>query len=127
MIKATSTIKMNLGRIRELTGAAVTALELTGEELHKEVANSQKVPMKTGALTGEQFFVDTSASNTGTVTLVHDMPYARRLYYHPEYNFSKKFHTDAQGEWLKDWLPGGSKGDFAPNTFKKLYKQIGGV
>lgn len=126
-MRVNSTVKMDWGRIRELTGAAVAALEHTGEVLHDEVANSQKVPMETGALNGEQFFVDTSASKTGTVTLVHDTPYARRLYYHPEYHFNKEFHADAQGEWYKDWLPGGSKADFAQKTFKKSYKQNGGL
>lgn len=127
MIKATSTIKMNLGRIRELTGAAVTALELTGEALHTEVVQAQVMPFKTGNLQNENTFMDFSSSKNGSVSLVSSTPYARRLYYHPEYNFSTEENPKAGGAWLEDWLPGGSKEDFAPEVFKKLYKQIGGV
>ena len=81
-----STVKLNLPRIRQLTGAQIKALELTAEALHDEVANAEVIPMDKGTLTGEAFFCDYSDSASGKVTLVHETPYARRLYYHPEYN-----------------------------------------
>ena len=36
-MQVNSTVKMNMPRIRQLTQAAVTALEQTGEALHTEV------------------------------------------------------------------------------------------
>lgn len=126
-MKVTSTVKMNFPRIKQLTQAAVTALEYTAEQLHEEVKGAQVVPMDTGALTGEMFFCDYSESQNGKVTLVHSTPYARRLYYHPEYDFQTEYHANARGEWYEDWLPGGSKSDFASKTFKQFYKKVGGV
>lgn len=126
-MKVNSTEKLDFGRINALSDAAVRALEHTGEQLHQEIINSQKVPMETGALTGEFFSVDYSESKNGKVVLEHDRPYARRLYFHPEYKFNKEFHANAQGEWLKDWLPGGSQADFARKTFSALMRQEGGL
>ena len=122
-----STVKMNMPRIKQLTQAAVIALEQTAEALHTEVVQAQVMPRDTGNLQNESTFVDTSDSNTGKVSLVTSTPYARRLYYHPEYDFSKDENPNARGKWYEDWLEGGSKADFVPETFKRLYKKAGGV
>lgn len=127
MIKATSTIKMNFSRIRQLSNAAVSALETTAEALHVEVQQAQVIPFDTGNLQGESTFVDYSESKDGKVTLVSSTPYARRLYYHPEYNFQTHENPDAKGGWYEDWLPGGSKADFAKKAYKQFYKREGGV
>ena len=82
-----STVKMNFPRITQLTQAAVTALEMTAEALHTEVIQAQVMPFDTGNLQNESTFVDYSESNQGKVSLASSTPYARRLYYHPEYNF----------------------------------------
>ena len=126
-MRVKSTVKMNLPRIRQLTQAAVTALELTAEALHTEVVQAQVFPFDTGDLQNESTFVDTSDSAKGKVTLVSSTPYARRLYYHPEYHFQKEENPNARGEWYEDWLPGGSQEDFAANAFKRFYKKVGGV
>ena len=141
-----STVKLNMARINQLTQAAVTALELTAEALHKEVVQAQVIPRMDGELQGEGFFIDCSCSESGKVTLVNETPYARRLYYHPEYNFhkgpweeewvdkeGKRHHVkhdgnpNAKGKWFEDWEEGGSKADFVSETFKKIYKKAGGV
>lgn len=122
-----STVKLNMARINELSQAAVRALELTAEELHTEVVQAQVMPFDTGHLEEDATFVDYSNSQNGKVTLVSSTPYARRLYYHPEYNFQTKENPNAKGKWLDDWLPGGGEADFAPNAFKRLYKKEAGV
>lgn len=122
-----STIKLNMARINELSQAAVRALELTAEVLHTEVVQAQVMPFDTGHLEEDATFVDYSNSQNGKVTLVSSTPYARRLYYHPEYNFQTKENPNAKGKWLDDWLPGGGEADFAPNAFKRLYKKEAGV
>lgn len=122
-----STVKMNFPRIKQLTQAAVTALEMTAEALHTEVVQAQVFPFDTGNLQNESTFVDYSEAKDGNVTLVSSTPYARRLYYHPEYNFQTKENPNAKGRWYEDWMQGGSKADFAPKAFKKLYKKVGGV
>ena len=122
-----STVKLNMARINELSQAAVRALELTAEALHTEVVQAQVMPFDTGHLEEDATFVDYSNSQNGKVTLVSSTPYARRLYYHPEYNFQTKENPNAKGKWLDDWLPGGGEADFAPNAFKRLYKKEAGV
>ncbi len=122
-----STVKLYTPRIRELTQAAVRALELTAEALHTEVVQAQVFPFQTGNLQNESSFVDYSESGQGKVTLVSSTPYARRLYYHPEYHFGKDENPNARGKWYTDWLQGGSKAGFAPKAFKEFYKKEAGL
>lgn len=122
-----STVKMNFPRIKQLTQAAVTALEMTAEALHTEVVQAQVFPFDTGNLQNESTFVDYSEAKDGKVTLISSTPYARRLYYHPEYNFQTKENPNAKGHWYEDWESGGSKANFAPKAFKQFYKKVGGV
>ena len=122
-----STVKLNTPRIKQLTQAAVTALELTGELLHEETQRAQVFPFDTGNLQNESTFVDYSKSKNGKVTLVSSTPYARRLYYHPEYNFQTKENPNAKGMWYEDWLSGGAKASDASKLFAQFYKKVGGV
>ena len=126
-MQVTSTVKLNMPRIRQLSQAAVKALEMTAEAMHTEVVQAQVFPFDTGNLQNESTFVDYSDSSKGNVTLVTNTPYARRLYYHPEFHFQTDENPNARGNWYEDWLPGGSKADFAPKAFKKFYKKAGGV
>lgn len=122
-----STIKINKSKIKELSSGAITALEKTAEALHTEVVQAQVVPRKDGPLQNEKFFVDNSQSKNGKVSLCFEGPYARRLYYHPEYNFRKTENPNAKGKWLEDWMKGGSKQDFCNKTFKTFYKMEEGL
>ncbi len=127
MIKVSSTVKINMPRIKELNEAAVAALEQTAEALHTEVVQARVIPRDTGALQNEGTFVDTSRSKNGTVSIVSSTPYARRLYFHPEYHFDKTENPNAKGEWFEDWVPGGKYGDFCRKTFEKIYRRLAGL
>lgn len=127
MIKVKSTVKLNIPKIRQLSKAAATALEQTAEAVHTEVVQAQVFPFDTGNLQNESTFVDYGESAQGKVTIVSSTPYARKLYFHPEYHFKKSENPNAKGEWYKDWEPGGKNQDFAPNTFKKLYRRLTGL
>ena len=126
-MQVTSSVKLNWGRIHQLTQAAVTALEQTAEALHTEVVQAQIFPFDTGNLQNESTFVDYSRSTRGKVSLISSTPYARRLYYHPEYHFQTYENPFASGAWYEPWLPGGISQDFAKKAFKKFYKRAGGV
>lgn len=126
MGKVKSTVKINTRRVKQLTDAQIKALEMTGEALHTEVVQAQVMPRDTGHLQNDSTFVDTSRSKSGIVSLVSQTPYARRLYFHPEYEFRKVENPNAQGKWLEPWISGKEK-DFCKNAFSALYKQIGGV
>lgn len=124
LINVSSVIKLNLPKIRELTDAQITALEQTAEALHTEVVQTQVFPRDTGALQNESTFLDRSESSHGKVSLVSSTPYARRLYFHPEYHFRTEANPHARGKWYEDWLPGGKEANFAPDTFKKIYRRL---
>lgn len=137
-MKCNSKIKINQRAIRQLSRGAVRALEQTAEALHTEIVRAEVVPRDTGALEGEGFFPDYSKVDKGTATLVHSTPYARRLYFHPEYNFHREPWTDARGKehdgnpnakgkWFEDWMAGGKEANFAPDTFKELYRRNAGL
>lgn len=126
-MRVTSRVKMNMPRIKQLTQASVKALEMTAQALHTEVVQTQVMPFDGGHLQEDSTFVDYSDSQSGRVTLVSSTPYARRLYYHPEYNFQTDENPFAGGEWYQPWLPGGKSENFARDAFKKIYKKVGGV
>lgn len=132
-----STVTINQSLINKLTQEAIQALEMTAEAVHTEVVQAQVVPRDTGQLQNEAMFVDTTHSKDGSVSIVHSTPYARRLYFHPEYNFNQEGYTDnagfhegnanAKGKWFEDWMLGGESADFAAQTFAAIYKQLTGV
>lgn len=122
-----SRVKLNMGKINQLTRASITALEQTGEAVHTDIIQSQTMPFRDGTLQNTQTFVDYSDSNKGNVSIVSNTPYARRLYYHPEYNFNKEENPNAGGKWAEPYVKGGKKQDFAPKAFKQFYRQAGGI
>ena len=123
MINVSSNIKLNLAKIKELTTAQVTALEQTAEALHTEVIQAEVMPRDTGNLQNESTFVDYSHSNQGKVSLVSSTPYARRLYFHPEYHFQTFENAFAGGKWYEPWI-NGPYSDFCQEAFKKIYKRL---
>lgn len=127
MIKVKSSVKLNMPVIRKLTQAQVTALEQTAEALHTEVVQAQVFPFDTGNLQNESTFVDYSESGKGKVSIVSSTPYARRLYFHPEYHFQKGENPNARGKWYTDWLPGGLQADFAIRAYKEIYRRLTGI
>lgn len=127
MIKVSSVVKLNMPKIKQLTQVQVTALEQTAEALHTEVVQAQVFPRDTGNLQNESTFVDCSNSSKGKVSVVSSTPYARRLYFHPEYHFQKGENPNARGKWYADWIPGGSQADFAVKAFKNIYRRLTGI
>lgn len=127
MMKVNSTIDLNLQKIRELTDAQVTALEQTAENLREEVKQAQVFPRDTGTLQGEGTSIDYSESKQGKVSIVSTTPYARRLYFHPEYHFHTDENPNAKGKWYEDWLPGGKEADYCANAFKRIYRRLTGI
>lgn len=121
-----STVKMDFGKIEKLTKAAVTALKNTAEEVRTDVTQAQVVPFQSGNLQNESTFVDDSLADSGIVSIVSSTPYARRLYFHPEYNFSKEENPNARGNWYEPWIDG-SKKNFAKDAFKRFYREESGL
>lgn len=127
MMRVNSRVRINRNQINLLERAQVAALEQTAEALHTEVVQAQVFPRDTGTLQNESTFVDYSQSSEGKVAIVSSTPYARRLYFHPEYDFQKVANPNAKGEWYEDWLPGGKKAKFCQQAFKEIYRRLAGL
>lgn len=121
-----STIKINFPKIKQLDKATTTALEETIEALKTEVINAQVMPFDTGNMQNNSTFTDISKSRQGSVSLITATPYARRMYFHPEYHFQTKENAHAQGNWLEPWISGKNE-RFAAEAFKKFYKKEAGL
>ncbi|MDF2906838.1 MAG: hypothetical protein K0R34_2159 [Herbinix sp.] len=119
-------VKMHRGVIRKLSNDQIIALEQTAEAVKTDVIAKNVIPFDDGTLQNESTMIDTSGSKRGSVTISSDLPYARRLYFHPEYNFSRENNPNAGGRWYDPWIDGRYK-SFAPNAFKKIYKRLTGV
>lgn len=113
---------MKRGALKKLSSTQLQALSMTADAIKTDVMTAAVVPKKTGELE-RSGFIDESEIKKGLVKLTYDTPYARRLYWHPEYKFSQDLNANAQGKWLEEWLSGENK-DFASDTFKKLYQRL---
>lgn len=133
MISVNSIVNINKGLLKSLSEAQINALKKTAEALHTEVVQAQVVPRDTGRLQNEAMHVDVTHAEDGSVSIVHTTPYARRLYFHPEYNFnqtgyvdSRGFHEgniNAKGKWFEDWMPGGTAEDYARKVFEAFLRE----
>jgi len=122
-----SKIKLNMPVVKQLDKAKVAALRMTGDALLTQVKNTQVMPFDTSILQNDSTAVDYSQSANGVVKIVSSTPYARRLYFHPEYNFSRKENIAAGGKWFAQWLEGGTRQNFCSQTFTKIYRRNTGL
>lgn len=137
MMQVTSRITINAANINMLNDLAKQALWMTADKLKTEVQQAEVVPRDKGTLQGEGMSVEppnpTQIVN-GVVSIVHSTVYARRLYFHPEYNFHREQWFDskgkkhegnanAQGEWFEPWISGENK-DFCHDTFIRIYRRL---
>lgn len=119
-------VTMDNAKLRQLERAAVIALEKTAEAVKTEVVKAEVMPMQSGTMQNDCTSIVTDKRTVGEVSICVDTDYARRLYYHPEYNFSKEENPNARGEWFQPWIDGEQK-DFAQKSFNKLYKKEAGI
>ena len=87
--------------------------------LQDDIREAQVIPRDIGTLQGEAFTI-IDHSREKYMDMGFSTPYARRLYFHPEYNFRTDQNPHAQGLWLRDWLKGGAKED----RLSKIYEGI---
>lgn len=122
-----SKIKLNMPVVKQLDRAKQQALEQTGDALLTQVKNTQVMPFDTSILQNDSTAVDYSQSANGVVKIVSSTPYARRLYFHPEYNFSRKENIAAGGKWFVPWLAGGTRQNFCSRAFVRFYRKEAGL
>lgn len=121
-MKAKVTIRLDNSAINTLERAQKQAIEMTMEAVLSDIKTSAVTPKQTGELE-RSGFVDTSQLEKLIVSIVFSTPYARRLYWHPEYNFRQDKNTNAQGKWMQSYIDGDKK-DFIKETYAKFFKQL---
>lgn len=113
------TIKLDNAKISMLEEIQKRAFEMTVEAVLSDIKTSAVTPKQTGELERSGFveIKDMVAS------IIFDTPYARRLYYHPEYDFRRDKNANAQGLWMQSYIDGDKK-DFIKETYMKFLKQL---
>lgn len=117
--------KVNKGKLRQISNNTIKALVGTTEAIKTDLFESQTMPFDTGNMQNNSTFVDDSQAKNGKTKLVTDTPYARKMFFHPEYNFQKTKNPNARGRWLDTYINGVKK-DFATKTFVRLMKKMEG-
>ena len=115
----------------EVKAAALRAAGLTVETIRGEIVTAQVMPFDLGDLQNNQQWTDehggtiaTEAEDFGDsiiASIESGGPQARRLYYHPEYDFQTVNNPDAGGLWFDKYqamYPG-----YIKRVFKKLLKE----
>ena len=116
-------IKIYPKALKEIDNAVIRTAELAMEALKTDVISDQVIPFDTGTMQNTDTFVDTQQDGETVISaLVTGSPQARRLYYHPEYNFQTGNNHNARGEWLESWIDGDKK-NFVPDTFIRILKK----
>lgn len=116
-------IKIDRKAIRKMEEKANQALATTALVLQDDMREEMIIPRATGSLQNERFYVDTSEQNIGRVRLIFRGPYARRLYFHPEFNFRRDINPNAQGLWMRPWMRGGKYEDRAAKVFAEVFQR----
>ena len=120
-VQVTSRVELNMSVLNMLDGAQYEALAQTGDATLTELRDRGVMPFDTGNLQNDSTFVDDSEK--GRISIVSSTPYARRLYFHPEYNFRRGNNSRAGGKWFDSFL----NDNFISNAYAKLLKRIGGL
>ena len=101
------------------------ALVETCAFLRKDIIESQRIPMDTGTL--QNSLAVQGDKNSLSVTLACTVPYAARLYFHPEFHFSKKRNRFAGAGWFETYLTGTKRNFFNVEFAKRLGKLNSGL
>lgn len=120
-VQVTSRIELNTGVLNMLDNAMYDAMAMAADATLTELRDRQVMPYDMGNMQNDNTFVDDSQKDK--VSIVADTNYARRLYFHPEYNFKRGNNARAGGKWFESFL----NDDFIASAFAKLMKQIGGL
>ncbi len=116
-------IKLDIPNIRRIEKAAKDSAVPAMEAVQADLVSMETMPFDTGDMQNNQTFVETAENGA---VLITGSPQARRLYYHPEYNFQRGKNANAGAYWLQDYLTGERK-DFPAEAFTKIFKEKSGI
>ena len=116
------TSKINKTNVKKLDSIMQKCLVKSVDAMKMDVIDSQIIPFKTGEMQNKNTFVDDSKAKRGVVLIKTNAIYARRLYFHPEFNFRKHKNPNAQGKWFEIYITGNKK-MFVKVTFARFLKR----
>lgn len=119
-------VDIDYKKVTKITEAHIKAAGKTAGKMRSLIIADMVIPFKSGDLQNVFTDVDVTKAKQGEVSIIHDGPYAARLYYNPQYTFSKLKNAKARGEWWKEYISG-SKKEFARKTFMFYYKKEAGI
>lgn len=126
-------VKLNHKNIAYVKNIANESLIETADAALGNLRQSKTMPFDTGSLQNRDGGVsrngvkvagtnkDTSKASKGKVIIYSSAPYARRLYFHPEYNFQTTHNANAGGMWFEPYINGNKK-TYAKKTFARIMK-----
>lgn len=120
-VQVTSRIELNTGVLNMLDRAVFDAMAMTADATLTELRDRGVMPYDMGTMQNDNTYVEDSQKDK--VSIVADTNYARRLYFHPEYNFKRGNNARAGGKWFDSFL----NDDFISSAFAKLLKMKGGL
>ena len=115
-----ATVTPNIENINKLVQAAQEAQKQATNAIKDDIIATQVTPKLTGNLEGTAS-VDVSNVENGETSISFDTPYARRMYFHSEYNFKQDKNANAQGLWMQSYI-NGDKQEMAADEFAKAFK-----
>lgn len=108
-------IKLDYRAIQGIGDAVRIAAQEAMDVVLKDIINSETMPKNDGTMQDEQTFVANEGDDTingediYSLAIVTGSPQARRLYYHPEYNFQRGKNKNAGALWLEPYINGDKK------------------
>ncbi|MEG0165646.1 hypothetical protein [Anaerorhabdus sp.] len=122
-MKLKAKVEFYPNKIQQLVDASDRALELTAEAILSDLIAREVVPKDTGELERSGFV---KKVKLGVYQIIFDTPYARRLYWHPEFNFRQDKNANARGEWMEPYKEAGEDKEWMIETYIKFLKQEAG-
>lgn len=118
-------VKLNNNGINKICNNSVKALILTGEVVKTDLIQSQTMPFRSGTMQNDSTYVEPKYAKQGKVYILADTPYSRKLYFHPEFDFSKDKNPNAGGRWF-DIYVFGEKKEFVMSKYKQILRKLNG-
>lgn len=109
----------NLSKFKKLS---INNLVKAADALKSDLVQSQTMPFDTGKLQNRNTFIDSSKKEEGVVCIVSDTPYARRVYFHPEFKYKQDKNAKAGGLWFNPYISG-TKKTFLSKAFSTFMRK----
>lgn len=119
------TVTLNKAVIKRISDAAKLAAVDTMEQVYTDLVNAKTMPFDTGDMQDKNTWVE--STDNGAVLITGSIQ-ARRLYYHPEYDFQQSEGANGTrgAYWLEPYISGDKK-DFIRDKYTELFRKRAGL